>query len=126
MGERGLRINRFGGTSKLEGYCGGAMVNNISLQNVQEAIGKVTHPAISRTLVDLGMVKDIRLHGKEARLTLFLPVLSIPVPVKDYLTNSLREAVAALDVRLEVEIAQMNDEERQAFLAMEQESWKGL
>ena len=102
------------------------MVNNISLQNVQEAIGKVTHPAISRTLVDLGMVKDIRLHGKEARLTLFLPVLSIPAPVKDYLTNSLREAVAALDVRLEVEIAQMNDEERQAFLAMEQESWKGL
>jgi hypothetical protein len=52
--------------------------------------------------------------------------LSIPAPVKDYLTNSLREAVAALDVRLEVEIAQMNDEERQAFLAMEQESWKGL
>ena len=112
--------------SKLEGYCEGAMVTNISLNDVQEAIGKVTHPAISRTLVDLCMIKNVGLHGSEARLTLLLPVLNIPAPVKDYLVNSLREAVEALSVRLEVEIAQMNQEERQAFLAMEQESWKGL
>jgi metal-sulfur cluster biosynthetic enzyme len=102
------------------------MVKNISLQDVQEAIGKVTHPAISRTLVDLGMIKDVGLHGSEAKLTLVLPILSIPEPVKDYLVNSLREEVAALGVQLEVEITQMNEEERQAFLAMEQESWKGL
>jgi ATP-binding protein involved in chromosome partitioning len=102
------------------------MVTNISLQDVQEAIGKVTHPAISRTLVDLGMIKDVSLHGSEARLTLLLPILNIPAPVKDYLVSNLREAVAALGVQLEVEIAEMNEEERQAFLAMEQESWKGL
>lgn len=102
------------------------MAINISLQNVQEAIGKVTHPAISRTLVDLGMIKDVGLHGSEARLTLLLPILNIPAPVKDYLVNSLREAVAALGLQLEVEVAEMNEEERQAFLAMEQESWKGL
>jgi len=102
------------------------MAINSSLQDVQEAIGKVTHPAISRTLADLGMIKDVRLHGSEARLTLALPILNIPAPIKDYLLNSLREAVAALGVQLEVEIAEMNEEERQAFLAMEQESWKGL
>jgi metal-sulfur cluster biosynthetic enzyme len=102
------------------------MATNVSLQDVQEAIGKVTHPAISRTLVDLGMIKDVGLRGSEVRLKLVLPILNIPAPVKNYLVNSLREAVAALSVRLEVEIAQMNDEERQAFLAMEQESWKGL
>jgi len=102
------------------------MTKNISSQDVQEAIGKVTHPAISRTLVDLGMIKDVGLHGSEARLTLLLPVLNIPVPVKDYLVNSLREAVVALGVQLEVEVAEMNEEERQAFLAMEQESWKGI
>jgi ATP-binding protein involved in chromosome partitioning len=102
------------------------MVKNISLRHVQETIGEAIHPAISRTLVDLGMIKDVRLHGSEARLTLLLPILNIPAPVKDYLVNSLREAVAALGVQLEVEIAEMNEEERQAFLAMEQESWKGL
>jgi len=102
------------------------MATNISLQHVQEAIGKVTHPAISRTLVDLGMIKDVRLQGNEAGLVLILPILNIPVPVKDYLVNNLREAVAALGVQLEVEVAEMNEKERQAFLAMEQESWKGL
>jgi metal-sulfur cluster biosynthetic enzyme len=102
------------------------MVTNISLQDVQEAIGKVTHPAISRTLLELGMIKNISLHGSQARLTLVLPILNIPPPVKDYLVNSLREAVAALGVQLEVEVAEMNEEERQTFLAMEQESWRGL
>ena len=102
------------------------MNTNISLQNVQEAIGEVTYPAISRSLVDLGMIKDIRLDGNNAELTLVLPVPNIPVPVKDYLINSLREGVAALGVHLEVEVSEMNDEERQAFLAMEQENWKGL
>ena len=102
------------------------MATNISLQNVQQTIGKVTHPAISRTLVDLGMIKDVSLHMSEARLTLALPILNIPAPVKDYLLNSLREAVAALGVQLAVEIAEMNGEKRQAFLVMEQERWKGL
>ena len=102
------------------------MATNVSLPDVQEAIGKVTHPAISRTLVDLGMIKNVGLHGSEARLTLVLPISNIPTPIKDYLVNSLREAVAALGVQLEVEVAEMNEEERQVFLAMEQESWKGL
>jgi metal-sulfur cluster biosynthetic enzyme len=102
------------------------MVKNISLQDVQEAIGKVAHPAISRTLVDLGMIKDVGLQGSEARFKLVLPILNIPPPIRESLVNSLREAVAALGVQLEVEIAEMNEEERQAFLTMERESWKGL
>jgi len=72
------------------------------------------------------MIKDVSLHMSEARLTLALPILNIPAPVKDYLLNSLREAVAALGVQLVVEIAEMNGEKRQAFLVMEQERWKGL
>ena len=72
------------------------------------------------------MIKDVDLCGNEVRLKLVLPILNIPAPVKDYLVNSLREAVAALSVQIEVEIAQMNDGQRQALLTMEQESWKGL
>jgi predicted phage tail protein len=72
------------------------------------------------------MIKDVDLCGNEVRLKLVLPISNIPAPVKDYLVNSLREAVAALSVQIEVEIAQMNDGQRQALLTMEQESWKGL
>ena len=84
------------------------------------------HPEISRTLVELGMVKDIVLDNGGVTLTLMLPILGIPVTVKDYLVNSLRQAVTKLGAKVEVRIAEMNQEERLAFFTMEQESWKGL
>jgi len=38
----------------------------------------------------------------------------------------LRTAVTKLGAEAEVEITEMDEEERHAFLVMEQESWKGL
>jgi len=83
------------------------------------------HPEINRTLVELGMVKDIALKDDKVTLTLVLPLLSIPVSIKDYLINSLRQAVMKLGAKIEVRVAEMNQEERLAFLAMERESWRG-
>jgi len=102
------------------------VTGNISQEDVRQAVGEVMHPAISRTLVELGMVKDITLEHGKVTLTLALPILGIPASVKDYLVNSLREAVVGLGLEAEVRVTEMNQEERQAFLAMEQESWKGL
>ncbi|MBW1717171.1 MAG: hypothetical protein JRJ77_15345 [Deltaproteobacteria bacterium] len=73
------------------------MVKNISEEDVRQAIGQVMHPEISRTLVDL-----------------------------DYLVSSLNQAVMKLGAKLEVRIAEMNQQERLAFLDMEQEGWRGL
>jgi ATP-binding protein involved in chromosome partitioning len=102
------------------------VTKSISEEDVHQAVGQVMHPAISRSLVELGMVKDITLEHDKVTLTLAFPILGIPVFVKDHLVNSLRNAVVGLGGELEVKIAEMNDDERQAFLAMEQESWKGL
>ena len=102
------------------------MANNISLGDVQQEVEQVMHPAVSRTLAELGMVKDVALKHDVVTLTLVLPALNIPVSVKDYLVDSLRTAVARLGAEVEVEITEMDEEERHAFLAMEQENWKGL
>jgi len=102
------------------------MAKNISEENVHQAIGQVMHPEVSRTLVDLGMVKDIALRDDEVTLTLVIPFLGIPASIKDYLMNSLRQAVMKLGAKTEIKIAEMNQEERLAFLAMEQEGWRGL
>ena len=102
------------------------MAKNISEEDVHQAIGQVMHPEISRTLVELGMVKEIALQGDEVTLTLVLPLLGIPTSIKDYLVNSLRQAVMKLGAKAEIKIAEMNQEERLAFLAMEQEGWRGL
>jgi len=102
------------------------MTNNFSLGDIQQEVGQVMHPAISRSLVELGMVKGVALKHDIVTLTLVLPALNIPTSVKDYLVNSLRTAVAKLGAEVEVEITEMDEGERHTFLAMEQESWKGL
>jgi metal-sulfur cluster biosynthetic enzyme len=102
------------------------MAGNISQADVRRAVGQVMHPEINHSLVEPGMVKDVALKNDEVTLTLVLPFLGIPIPVKDYLGNSLRQAVTELGAKVEIRIAEMNQTERLAFLAMEQESWKGL
>jgi len=102
------------------------MAKNISEEDVYQAIEQVAHPEISRTLVELGMVKDITMKDDEVTLTLVLPFLGIPASIKDHLVNSLRQAVTKLGLQVEIRIAEMSQEERLAFLAMEQDGWKGL
>jgi len=102
------------------------MDKDILGKDVYHTIEQVVHPEISRTLVELGMVKDIAVKHSEVVLTLMLPFLGIPASIKDYLVNSLREAAMKLDVNVEVKIEEMNEEERLAFLAMAQEVPKSL
>lgn len=101
------------------------MTQGISEEALHQAIGQVMHPAINHTLVELGMVKDTALKDNKVTLTLALPFLSIPVSVKDYLVNSLSQVVGKLGAEADIRIAEMTQEERRAFLAMEQESWRG-
>ena len=102
------------------------MTKKISEEKVYRTVGQVIHPAISRTLVELGMLKQVTLENNKVIITLALPILGIPASIKDQLVNSLRKVAAGLGAEAEVRITEMNQEERQAFLAMEQESWEGL
>ena len=84
------------------------MAKNISEEDVHQVVGQVMHPEISYTLVELGMVKDIAIKDDEVSLTLVLPLLGIPASIKDYLVDSLRQAVMKLGAKVEVRIAEMN------------------
>ena len=99
------------------------MTNNISEQEIHQAVAKVRHPEIDRTLVELGMIKDIALEDDKVILSMALPFLGIPI--RDYLVHSVEEVVAKLGVEIEVKLTEMNKEERDAFMAMAQEGWIG-
>jgi metal-sulfur cluster biosynthetic enzyme len=99
------------------------MTESISEEVLHQAIAQLMHPAINHTLVELGMVKDMALRDNEVTLTLALPFLTIPASIKDYLVNSLRQAVMQLGAEVDIRVAEMTQEERRAFLAMEQEGW---
>jgi metal-sulfur cluster biosynthetic enzyme len=99
------------------------MAENISEENVRKAMAQIKHPAIDRTLVDLGMVKDITIEGNKVTVTLAVPFPGIPI--KDLLINSVREPIEKLGAKVEVKLTVMNPQELKAFIAMENESWKG-
>lgn len=99
------------------------MAKNISEQEVRQTLSRIKHPAIDHTLIDLGILKDITIRNDKVELTLAFPFPEIPI--KDYLINSIREPIKKLGAEVEVKIDVMNDEERQAFLTMEKDAWKG-
>jgi len=104
------------------------MIENVTENSIHEAIQQVEHPAIASSLVDLGMIRDVvyTSEDKTVSLTLVLPVLTIPQNVRDYMVNSLYQALKSVHVELTgVNLVQMTEEERQVFLELEQQNWRG-
>ena len=96
------------------------MANHVSEEKVCRAVEQVKHPAIDRTLVDLGILKDITVNGRNVTITMVFPFAGIPI--EDQLVASVRAPIEKLGVKVEVEITVMSEKERRAFLTMEQES----
>ena len=98
-------------------------MTNSASEQVHQALAQVKHPEIAYTLLELGMLKDITVEGSKVSLTLTLPSLGIPVPVKDYLVDSIHQALAKLKVSgyVEVMLAEMGPEERTRFIIMSKE-----
>jgi len=96
-------------------------MNDISEEKVRNAVAQVKHPAIDRTLMELGILKDITVEGDTVFVTLAFPFPGIPI--RELLVESVRKPVEELGAKVEVKTTVMTAEELQAFLAMEQEAW---
>jgi len=96
----------------------------LTKEEVIQAISKTTHPEIDSSLVDLGMVKDVRIETEAIVVTLNLP--SLGIPIKDELARIVVESVAKDDEasRVEVEYATMSEAERTEFMRKARERWK--
>ena len=82
---------------------------------------------VAATLLDLGILRnpEVTRDGKVA-ITLVLPFLNIPDNIRYYFVNSLAAAAQTAGGELtEVNLAIMNQEERQIFLIKEQQYWRG-
>jgi ATP-binding protein involved in chromosome partitioning len=99
------------------------MATDISEEEVRRAIADMKHPEIDRTLVELGMVRDVAVEDNRVMLTMVLPFPGIPI--KDLLVQSLREAVARPGVEVEVKLADMTQKERDTFRLRAQQGWIG-
>ena len=100
------------------------MSKSISEKDILEAIKDIMHPAINHSLLDLGIVKNIKVEDDKAVIIIAFPFPNIPIAKQ--LINSVKLPVEKLGVEVKMETTVMNQEEVNKFLAMEQSGWKGM
>ena len=93
-------------------------------KEVIRAMSKTTHPEIDYSLLDLGMIKEVALERETVKVTMNLPFPG--VPIKDYLVQIVKDAIAEKDGSAEVEVrfATMNEAEREDFRTKARDKWK--
>jgi ATP-binding protein involved in chromosome partitioning len=79
---------------------------------VRKALEEVMDPELHRSLIDLGMVREVRIGEGEVTITLALTTLACPL--KDQIVGDVKGAVGALDgvTGVEVELTEMTDDEK--------------
>lgn len=98
-------------------------MKKITEKNVENILLETIHPEINNNLINLGMIKDIKIQEKNVSLHLVLPFLNIPI--KEYLVELIEENIRKLDRNLEIkiDIIEMNNEERENFMKIAKEGW---
>ncbi len=95
----------------------------MTLDEVKQELIQIGHPAISRSLYDLGILKEIKLKDKTVIVTFAFPFPDIPIA--DMLINSVAQAVKKMNYEYEYAITTMNQDEKLDFMRMEAQAWKG-
>lgn len=92
-------------------------------EEVIQVLSRVEHPSISYSLIKLGIVTDVELKANKVSLVFAFPFPNIPIG--ETLINSIADPLQGLGLELDYEIRIMSDAERQRFLQLEAEAWKG-
>lgn len=87
----------------------------VSKEQVFEALRSVIDPELHRSIVDLGMVREIQIEGERVHVTIALTVPNCPL--RDQIAADAGQAIDALEPGLNVEISltSMTEKEREAM-----------
>ena len=84
----------------------------VTESEVRRALERVIDPELHRSLIELGMVREVRMDKDQVDITLALTTLACPF--KDQIVDDVKETVGALEgvKGLEVALSEMTDEEK--------------
>jgi len=103
-------------------------VEQITQDKLIDIIHHIEHPEIASTLKELGMIGEININNDEKSIsvTLILPMMTIPIEIRDMLINSIAEALKqkVSGYKLKISLDQMNDEQRNKFFVLSKQNWK--
>ncbi len=100
------------------------MPEPITEEEIWKAVSKVNYPALDKSLVELNMIKDLKV-----KITKVIVTLDVPFPnsrIINKLVRSIKEPIEDLGFKAEVKINLMSKENREKFLNIEKDTLKGL
>lgn len=91
-----------------------------TVEEVEKALEGVIHPESDRSLVELGMIKEIRVDNEQVKFTVLLPFME--APIKDEIVSKARAAVEELPEvkKVAIELAEMTQKERAHFISAQE------
>ena len=95
----------------------------IDLNEVYKLIKDIRHPAIDHTLFDLGIIKEVDVEDNRATVVFAFPFPNIPI--EDQLVGSVAAPLVEKGMDFKYKVELMTAEEKDKFMKMEKEAWKG-
>jgi len=92
-------------------------------EKIKESLSKLKSSEIDTSLEELGMIQNVREEENKVRLTLKLPFLY--VPIRGMREEMIRGAVESAGAECEIEVAEMDEAERDNFMKISQSRWIG-
>ena len=82
---------------------------------VRKALEGVMDPELHKSLIELGMVRQVQI--EEGRVAITLALTTLGCPLKDQIVGDVKDAVGALEgvEHIEVELTEMTDEEKRSI-----------
>ena len=93
----------------------------IDEQEIRKVLREVKHPELGRGLMELGMIRDLRVDVKKVRFTVVLPFMD--APIKYQIVREVRDVVEKQSgvQQVTVDLAGMTQKERARFMSAQHE-----
>jgi len=97
---------------------------SFTAEEVKEAIKDVKHPEINDTLINLGIVKDVKVEDGKIIITINLPFPQVPEVIVSMFIQDLKGPLSKFNAEVVYKRTYMTKEEVDRFLKLEQEGWR--
>ena len=86
----------------------------ITIEEIKKALEKAIHPEFDKSLIEFGMIRDIKIEKSKIIIVLVLPFLH--VPIREQLIKIIKEIIKEnFSIIPNIEIEEMNQEEKRKF-----------
>lgn len=93
-------------------------------KDIIKLLDQVMHPAINYSLIKLGMLTNIEINEDKVLAVFVFPFPNIPIAEQLFL--SVMKPINEIGMELDFTVRVMTEIEKERFLKLETEAWKGL